>query len=114
MLGTEGIHPAQGGYLVQPGPLYRHEARVLDVLFGAGQVYLFVRGVHVAAEDDGLAFLAQLFNVRQESVVEVQLVFKPLGALPAVGEIDVEQVKILVGQRYHAAFTVEAFLPEAF
>lgn len=51
---TEGVYVAGGDDLVYPRALFGEEAGILFILLRPGEVYLFVRRVHVAAEDNRL------------------------------------------------------------
>jgi hypothetical protein len=85
---------ALGDEPAHPGALALHEAGRPLVFLRAGEVDLGVGGIDVAADNHALAQAPQALRHLDELVVELELVGKPLGPHAAIGEVDVEEMKV--------------------
>ena len=105
---AEGVRVAGGYHLVQPGALFGEEAGVLLILLRPRQVDLFVRGVHIATEDDRF-FFAEFLDELEEGVIETELIVEAHRPLAAIGEVNVEEPEVFKLCTHNAAFLVKFF-----
>ncbi len=104
---TKGIHVAAGDRLIDPFPLYRQEPGSFFIFFGARYINFLMRRVDIAQENQVVKFLAQLFDVFQEKVIELQFKFESFRARLSIRKIDVEKDKIFEIKANEAPFFVE-------
>ena len=104
---AEDVGKAVREELVEPGALDGQEADVRLVRIRTGEVYLFVRDVHVAGDEHG-DFLRELVREFEEGVVEIELVLELLGRAAAVREVAVDEHEVFEVEHERAALLVEA------
>ena len=90
----EGVVVAGRDEAGDPLALGGQEARRPLVLPRAGEIELGVGGVHVAADHDALAPLAQRLGEGEERLVEGELVLHALRPHASVGEVHVQEVEV--------------------
>lgn len=109
---TEAVHPAMGYDFIQPLPFNGQKARDVFVLFGAGKVDLFVGGIEIPRYQDRFPGLAFCFHHLQRFVVKTQFIIQPGIAHSAIGEIDIEEDKMLVFGDVYPTLGVKFFHPK--
>jgi len=95
--------------VVEPGSFDVHEAGIVAVFPGAGQVDFIVGGIDVAAKHCGFG---QRLDHFFKAVVEVQFVFDAMSAHAAVGKIAVEEKEFFKFQADQTALGVEEGIVE--
>ena len=73
---TKRIHVAAGDCSIDPFPLDGQESGTFFIFFGACYIHFLMRRVDIAQENQLVKFLAQLFDVLQEKVIELQFEFE--------------------------------------
>ncbi len=109
---TEDVGEAVGKEFVEPSAFDGQKADVRFVGLWAGQIYLLMRHVHVAGNEDGDLF-GELVRKFQEGVVKVQLVLELFGRAAAVREVAIDEDEVLEMEHEGAALLVEAGNTEA-
>ncbi len=109
---AECVRVPVGDELVHPGPFFGEEAGLFRVLLGARDIYFFMGGIDVPADDQSFPGSFKGIGVFEKNIVESHLIFKSLRAHLAVGEIDVKQGKTGILGDDNASFQVEAVFAE--
>ena len=104
---SESIDKALVYEFVHPGSFFGQEAGIALVVFRSGQVYLFVGGVEIAADNYLFAGFLDFAHMLEESIIEGHLIFQALRAGFAVGVIDVVDHQVVIVSYDGSAFLVE-------
>ncbi len=107
-----GINITVSRKFISPGSLNRQKAGYFFIFFRPSKVYFFVGGIYIAADNQFFSLEAQRFQKIKESVIEIQLVFRPFLTLLSIRKIDVAEGEARVLRDNNPAFCVKCLYPE--
>ena len=103
---AEGIDEACFDQRRESGAFFVGESGALAVGLGAGEIDFFVGDVEVAAEEDGLSFGFEGFEIGAEGVVPCHAVWEALELVLRVGRVDIDEEEVGILESDDASFFV--------
>lgn len=90
---AEGVEPIFRDQFVEPLSFHWQKSGNFFVRFRAGEVDVAVRGIHIAAKNDGFRS-PQFFRESQKCFVKFEFVFQPLVARFPIWKINIQKIKL--------------------